>query len=88
MWSVERPDGGRGFGFTGAHFHDNWGNDNFRKMVLNALVWIAKGEVPANGIESTSRRKISTPTSTQKWRSNHSSSAAFNAFANRRTPFG
>ena len=20
MWSVERPDGGRGFGFTGGHF--------------------------------------------------------------------
>jgi hypothetical protein len=52
MWAVERPDGGRGFGFTGAHFHDNWGNDNFRKVVLNALVWVAKGEVPANGVES------------------------------------
>jgi type 1 glutamine amidotransferase len=52
MWAVERADGGRGFGFTGGHFHDNWGNDNFRKVVLNALVWLAKGEVPANGIES------------------------------------
>jgi hypothetical protein len=52
MWAVERPDGGRGFGFTGAHYHDNWGNDNFRKVVLNALVWVAKGEVPASGIES------------------------------------
>jgi type 1 glutamine amidotransferase len=52
MWAVERPDGGRGFGFTGGHYHDNWANDNFRKVVLNALVWVAKGEVPANGIES------------------------------------
>lgn len=52
MWAVERPDGGRGFGLTGAHYHDNWGNDNFRKVALNALVWLAKGEVPANGIES------------------------------------
>jgi len=52
MWCVERPDGGRGFGFTGAHYHDNWGNENFRKVVLNALVWVAKGEVPANGVES------------------------------------
>jgi hypothetical protein len=52
MWAVERPDGGRGFGFTGAHYHDNWGNDNFRKVVLNALVWVAKGEVPTSGIES------------------------------------
>jgi len=53
MWCVERPDGGRGFGFTGAHYHDNWANESFRKVVLNALVWISKGEVPANGVEST-----------------------------------
>ncbi len=53
MWAVERADGSRGFGFTGAHFHDNWGNENFRKTVLNALVWVAKGEVPASGIAST-----------------------------------
>ena len=52
MWVVERPDGGRGMGFTGGHFHDNWGNDNFRKVVLNTLAWLAKAEVPANGIES------------------------------------
>src|SRR5882757_6848671 len=24
-WAAERADGGRGFGFTGAHFHTNWG---------------------------------------------------------------
>ena len=53
MWAVERPDGGRGFGFTGGHFHDNWGNNDFRKTVLNALVWVAKGEVPAEGISSS-----------------------------------
>lgn len=52
MWAVERPDGGRGFGFTGGHFHDNWGNDNFRKTVLNACVWLAQVEVPSNGVES------------------------------------
>jgi hypothetical protein len=52
MWAVERPDGGRGFGFTGGHFHDNWGNDQFRKVVLNAFLWIAKVDVPENGVES------------------------------------
>jgi len=51
-WVVERPDGGRGFGFTGAHFHDNWANDNFRKTVLNAVTWISKIEVPAGGVSS------------------------------------
>jgi type 1 glutamine amidotransferase len=52
MWTIERPDGGRAFGFTGGHFHDNWANDDFRKAVLNALVWVAKGEVPERGVES------------------------------------
>lgn len=52
MWVTERADGGRGMGFTGGHFHDNWANDNFRKVVLNALVWLAKAEVPAKGVES------------------------------------
>lgn len=51
-WAVERPDGGRGFGFTGGHFHNGWGNDDQRKLVLNAIVWTAKAEVPANGVES------------------------------------
>ena len=52
MWAAERADGGRGVGFTGGHFHTNWQNDNFRKVVLNALVWICKVDVPADGVES------------------------------------
>jgi type 1 glutamine amidotransferase len=52
MWAVERPDGGRGFGFTGGHFHKNWADDQFRKTVLNAMVWIAGVEVPQGGVES------------------------------------
>jgi type 1 glutamine amidotransferase len=51
-WTVEREDGGRGFGFTGGHFHAGWGNPDQRKLVLNAIVWTAKAEVPANGVES------------------------------------
>lgn len=53
MWTVERKDGGRGFGFTGGHFHDNWKNDQYRKVVLNALVWLAGAEVPRKGVSST-----------------------------------
>ena len=52
MWAVERSDGGRGFGFTGGHFHRNWQNDDQRRLILNALVWLAKLEVPAGGINS------------------------------------
>jgi hypothetical protein len=49
-WAFERSDGGRGFGFTGGHFHWNWGDPNFRKLVLNAIVWTARAEVPENGV--------------------------------------
>ncbi|MCX6951086.1 MAG: hypothetical protein NTV51_02705 [Verrucomicrobia bacterium] len=52
MWATERADGGRGFGFTGGHFHANWQNDQQRRLLLNALVWLAKLEVPAGGIDS------------------------------------
>jgi hypothetical protein len=50
VWAYERPDGGRGFGFTGAHDHRNWANESFRKVALNAILWIAKVPVPANGV--------------------------------------
>ena len=53
MWATERADGGRGFGFTGGHFHLNWGNDQQWKLMLNALVWLAKAEVPKAGVESS-----------------------------------
>jgi hypothetical protein len=53
MWAYERPNGARGFGFTGAHDHKNWGNESFRKVVANAILWIAKVPVPANGVECT-----------------------------------
>jgi type 1 glutamine amidotransferase len=51
-WAAERPGGGRGFGFTGGHTHWNWGHDDFRKLVLNAIVWISGAEVPAGGVPS------------------------------------
>lgn len=53
MWTATRAGGGRGFGFTGGHNHLGWGNAEQRKLVLNAILWIAKSDVPANGVEST-----------------------------------
>ncbi|MFG0289994.1 MAG: ThuA domain-containing protein [Rhodopirellula sp. JB044] len=52
MWGIEREDGGRGVGFTGGHYHRNWAVDDFRKIVLNAIVWVAGAEVPADGVTS------------------------------------
>jgi len=51
-WAVEREDGGRGFGFTGGHYHKGWGNESQRMLVLNAIVWSAKAQVPSGGVAS------------------------------------
>jgi type 1 glutamine amidotransferase len=52
-WAAERDGGGRGFGFTGGHYHQGWSNNEQRKLVLNAILWTAHGDVPAQGVEST-----------------------------------
>lgn len=52
-WAAERDGGGRGFGFTGGHFHQGWANHEQRKLVLNAILWTAQVDVPAQGVEST-----------------------------------
>jgi ankyrin repeat protein len=41
------------FGFTGGHFHSSWGQPDFRRLVLNGIVWAAGVEVPEGGVEST-----------------------------------
>ncbi len=51
-WAYRRPDGGRGFGFTGLHKHTNLGNDNFRTLLLNACAWVASLPVPENGVQA------------------------------------
>lgn len=48
-WAFNRANGGRSFGFTGAHFHKNWGDENFRRLVVNAILWTAKLDVPQDG---------------------------------------
>ncbi|MDG2385670.1 MAG: ThuA domain-containing protein [Pirellulaceae bacterium] len=53
-WAYQRPEGGRGFGFTGAHNHVSWQDENFRKVVLNAILWTANVEVPPDGCPSPS----------------------------------
>lgn len=54
-WAYERGDDykkGRGFGFTGLHYHKNWQEDSFRKTVLNGVAWMSGLEIPKNGIET------------------------------------
>ena len=51
-WAYTRPGGGRGFGFAGGHYTSNWHMEPFRKLVLNAILWVAKVEVPKDGVSS------------------------------------
>lgn len=50
-WTFVRRDGGRSFGYTGAHFHQNWGNADVRRLVVNAILWTAGLEVPERGAD-------------------------------------
>ncbi len=51
-WAVERSEGGRGFGFTGGHFFENYFDPSFRKLLLNAIAWTTRQEIPAGGVDS------------------------------------
>src|SRR5262245_16395367 len=50
-WVYERPDsnGGRSFGHVGGHFHDNFGIPEFRKAIVNGILWTAHLDVPLQG---------------------------------------
>ncbi|MEO0413713.1 MAG: PVC-type heme-binding CxxCH protein, partial [Verrucomicrobiota bacterium] len=59
-WAYQRGENyknGRGYGFTGLHYHWNWEDPNFRKTVLNGVAWTAKLAIPENGIESAITRE-------------------------------
>lgn len=52
-WAFTRSNRGRGFGFTGGHYHKNWADENVRKIVLNAILWTAQMDVPQHGVTSS-----------------------------------
>lgn len=41
-WSWERPHGGRSFGFSGLHFHENWQLPEYRRLLTQAVLWTLK----------------------------------------------
>jgi type 1 glutamine amidotransferase len=60
-WALERKDGGRSFGFGDGHFHENWLIDDLRMMILNAIVWTAKIDVPEEGVRTTVPEELKKP---------------------------
>ncbi|MFT5125482.1 MAG: hypothetical protein ACI9TH_003927 [Kiritimatiellia bacterium] len=51
-WAYDRPDGGRGFGFTGLHLHKNLADPGFRTLLLNGVAWVTKLDLPEKGVPS------------------------------------
>jgi type 1 glutamine amidotransferase len=49
-WAWERPDGGRSFGFSGLHFHDNWRLPEYRRLVAQGVLWTVKVPIPRDGL--------------------------------------
>ena len=52
-WCIERPDTGRGFAVVMPHFYRNWKLEDLRRFILNGIVWTAKLDVPAAGVQTT-----------------------------------
>jgi hypothetical protein len=50
-WTLERSGGGRSFGTTLGHFHDNFARGDFRRLLVNGILWTAHVEVPAEGAD-------------------------------------
>ena len=51
-WAYTRPDGARGFGFTGADIHKSWAYASQRALVLNGILWAARLPVPPGGAQA------------------------------------
>jgi len=49
-WSWDRPDGGRSFGFSGLHFHDNWKLPEYRRLVAQGVLWTMNFPLPNDGL--------------------------------------
>ncbi len=49
-WAFERPDGGRSFGFSGMHYHRNWGIPACRRLIAQGLLWTLGMPVPEKGL--------------------------------------
>lgn len=49
-WACERAEKGRSFGFSGLHFHENWKLPEYRRLVLQGVLWTLERAIPDNGI--------------------------------------
>ncbi|MBP86549.1 MAG: hypothetical protein CMJ64_07530 [Planctomycetaceae bacterium] len=50
-WAWQRGDGGRSFGFSGGHFHENWKREEYRRVMSQAVLWTLAIPVPKHGLD-------------------------------------
>jgi type 1 glutamine amidotransferase len=56
-WAWARPDGGRSFGFSGLHFHDNWKHETYRRLMTQGVLWTANIAIPKSGVDVSANDK-------------------------------
>jgi type 1 glutamine amidotransferase len=52
-WTLQRAGGGRSFGTTLGHFHDNFAREDFRRLLVNGILWTAHIDIPTGGANVT-----------------------------------
>jgi quercetin dioxygenase-like cupin family protein len=52
-WAYERENGGRSFTFSGLHYLEGLDNPALRKLLLNAIFWTARIDVPRQGVSTS-----------------------------------
>jgi hypothetical protein len=45
-WAWERGDGGRSFGYSGCHFHEQWGRPEYQRFLAQGVLWTLKVTPP------------------------------------------
>jgi Trehalose utilisation len=48
-WAYDRPQGGKSFSFTGGHLHVSLKDENYRRFLVNGILWSAGREIPKAG---------------------------------------
>ncbi|MBC8356451.1 MAG: ThuA domain-containing protein [Planctomycetes bacterium] len=51
-WAWQRGDGGRSFGFSGGHFHENWARVEYRRLMTHAVLWSLDVPIPEDGLSA------------------------------------
>jgi type 1 glutamine amidotransferase len=56
-WAWQRDNDGRSFGFSGLHFHQNWDRVEYRRLVLQGILWTLKETIPPDGLRLELKEK-------------------------------